>query len=377
MKTIFQRTLTALALAAIAITTTQAQTFTTLHAFNGTTDGKNPYGLPVISDGLIYGTTLTGGTNQFGTIWDYNLSTGAFTVLYQGKVNGTSGGVANFYAGVYVQQTSGSLGPKIFGAATAGSTGGNGSFFVLQDGIVNSLANFTHDLKFPYAAPMLGTDGLFYGTLGKGLSGQETQGGVYSVQPNGGKYQIVGTFYNGAGGGPRGGVVEIDNGFLFAAGGQIITQLDNGKLLYNSNPEGQYIYGGMVTDGVSGNLYGTTYGTNSGALGTLFKVDTSTGKVTLFHTFTGTDGANPCGAVVRDSAGNIFGTTLLGGANNMGTVFEYSAGGVFTTLYSFAGGDDGKYPYAGLVFDVNGNAYGVTKDGGANGDGVLFRISGL
>ena len=61
----------------------------------------------------------------------------------------------------------------------------------------------------------------------------------------------------------------------------------------------------------------------------------------------------------------------------MGTVFEYSAGGVFTTLYSFAGGDDGKYPYAGLVFDVNGNAYGVTKDGGANGDGVLFRISGL
>jgi uncharacterized repeat protein (TIGR03803 family) len=77
-----------------------------------------------------------------------------------------------------------------------------------------------------------------------------------------------------------------------------------------------------------------------------------------------------------DSAGNLYGTTSLGGANNFGTVFKISVDGTESVLHSFAGAPtDGAYPRAGLVMDSDGNFYGTTNEGGANGGGTVFKIS--
>jgi uncharacterized repeat protein (TIGR03803 family) len=108
----------------------------------------------------------------------------------------------------------------------------------------------------------------------------------------------------------------------------------------------------------------------------VFKLD-SAGNESILYSFHGhpTDGANPYGAVLRDQAGNLYGTTSNGGASNAGTVFELSPSGSGWTeqplLYEFTGGSDGREPFAGLIADEQGNLYGTTYGGGDLNCGVL------
>ena len=130
-----------------------------------------------------------------------------------------------------------------------------------------------------------------------------------------------------------------------------------------------------------GNLYGATISGgdlscgNGGGCGVVFKVD-PTGTETVLYSFTGAaDGGNPYGGVLRDHAGNLYGTTTFGGSSGgAGTVFKLQPGGKETVLYGFSGGADGSVPYAGVVRDEAGNLYGTTAGGGAVGAGVVFKV---
>jgi len=140
---------------------------------------------------------------------------------------------------------------------------------------------------------------------------------------------------------------------------------------------------GLVRDS-AGNLYGTTiqggiysYGNS---YGTVFKIDTA-GTETLLHSFNpyngDYDGSWPLGgSLVRDSAGNLYGTTYIGGLNYRGTVFELDPNGIESILYDFGstGAGDGAYPSGTLVRDTAGNLYGVTMQGGAFEGGTVFKL---
>jgi len=135
----------------------------------------------------------------------------------------------------------------------------------------------------------------------------------------------------------------------------------------------------------AGNLYGTTvYGGSSrchtdiaAGCGTVFKID-KTGKHTVLHRFTGgADGRNPYGGLTRDAAGNLFGTTAGGfidGTPPFGNVFMLDRTGKLTVLYNFQGGNDGAFPTGGLIRDASGNLYGVTDEGGAFQFGTVFKV---
>ena len=84
--------------------------------------------------------------------------------------------------------------------------------------------------------------------------------------------------------------------------------------------------------------------------------------------------AYPSAALVQGSDGNFYGTSEYGGANGFGTVFQVTPVGVLTTLVSF-GGTNGSYPYAGLVQGSDGNFYGTTSGGGANNVGTVFQMT--
>lgn len=136
--------------------------------------------------------------------------------------------------------------------------------------------------------------------------------------------------------------------------------------------------GSLLRD-TAGNLYGTTYsGGTSGicpvGCGTVFKVD-SAGAHTVLHRFAGPplDGRYPSAGLVRDAAGNFYGTTQLGGASDLGTVFKLDRTGTETVLYSFAGGTDAGGPCATLIRDAAGNLYG-NSGGGAFGFGAVFKL---
>lgn len=94
----------------------------------------------------------------------------------------------------------------------------------------------------------------------------------------------------------------------------------------------------------------------------------------------GTDGSAPAAGLVQGSDGSFYGTTFEGGDSGncdydgCGTVFKITASGTLTTLHTFGGGGDGAGPYGGLVQANNGFFYGTTFNGGAYGNGTVFRV---
>ena len=100
-----------------------------------------------------------------------------------------------------------------------------------------------------------------------------------------------------------------------------------------------------------------------------------TPSLSTLASFGGPDGANPARALILDSSGNLYGTTLEGGAFNEGTVFELAQGsGAITALASF-NGTNGADPDAGLIMDSSGNLYGTTYGGRRVNDGTVFELA--
>ena len=148
-------------------------------------------------------------------------------------------------------------------------------------------------------------------------------------------------------------------------------------------------FGVLITD-ANGNLFSTTGGGGAypggpyGGFGTVLEITkTSSGYAstpTTLASFNGTDGEGPFGGLIADANGNLFGVTAHGGANGLGTVFEIaktSSGyaSTPTTLVSF-NGTDGAYPFGTLIADANGNLFGTTSGGGANvNGGTVFEIA--
>ena len=93
---------------------------------------------------------------------------------------------------------------------------------------------------------------------------------------------------------------------------------------------------------------------------------------TTLHSFDSTDGASPR-TLVQATNGNLFGATEEGGANGDGTVFEITTSGTLKTLHSFDG-TDGVQPNR-VVQDTNGDLYGTTTGGGTTNDGTVFQIT--
>jgi uncharacterized repeat protein (TIGR03803 family) len=156
-----------------------------------------------------------------------------------------------------------------------------------------------------------------------------------------------------------------------------VFQLDKGDVetvLYSftGRADGYAVNGGLVRD-AAGNLYGTTYFGGSSDYGTVFRVDRA-GKKIVLHSFGGSDGAYPDADLLRDTRGNLYGTTSMGGSHSSGTVFKLDAKTNFTVLYDFTG-TDGYLSAGTLIMDVAGNLYGTTLAGGLYGRGNAFRLS--
>jgi len=228
-----------------------------------------------------------------------------------------------------------------------------------------TVASFVMLLLAPYPAQAAATETILHNfACGQSDGCYPESGVVLDSQGN-----LYGTTY---GGGTYGaGVV-----FKLSSSGTL-------TILHSFNPsagDGSAPYAGVVF-GPGGNLYGTTYFGGSSFAGTVYEV-TPSGTETVLYNFTGgTDGCEPQASVVFDSAGNLYGTAPYCGASGWGTVFKIAPGssgpgtGTFTPLYSFTGGTDGGYPYSSLLLSPKGNLYGTTYAGGANGVGTVFEVT--
>jgi uncharacterized repeat protein (TIGR03803 family) len=160
-----------------------------------------------------------------------------------------------------------------------------------------------------------------------------------------------------------------------------------------TNSSGEVVYDlapNDLTQGTNGNFYGTTGRGGSNFTGTIFEISPS-GSFATLHTFaaeitnssgrvTSADGATPTGALAQGNDGNFYGTTRYGGANGTGTIFQTTPGGAFTSLYSFpktvagAPTTNATVPNA-LVLGANGAFYGTTQEGGVDDAGTFFTFT--
>jgi uncharacterized repeat protein (TIGR03803 family) len=369
-------------LTAIMIQSAQAQTFTILYSFTNGADGGQPYASLVRdSAGNLYGTTAVGGASNFGTVFKVD-TTGKETALY--SFGGGADG-ANPWAGLVWGP-----GGHLYGTTEAGGASGFGTVFKLSKaGKKTVLHNFTGtagDGAYPFSRLVWDSAGNLYGTTYKG--GTSNNGTVFTLAKTG-KETVLYSFKGGADGeNPYAGVVRDAAGNLygttfgaFGVGYGTVFRLNTTnkeKVLhaFTGGADGGYpYYGGVVRDS-AGNLYGTTsFGGAHQYFGTVFKVNKA-GKQTVLYSFTGgADGGQPNASLIRDGAGNLYGTTIGGGASGHGTVFKLDKTGKETVLYSFAGGADAASPNADLLRDAAGNLYGTTIAGGTSGGGTVFKLT--
>jgi uncharacterized repeat protein (TIGR03803 family) len=420
---------------AFAANDAQAGTLKVLHSFcarSGCPDGGIPNSEPFIdSSGTLYGTAVLGGAHGGGVVYRLRFDAGTgkwtYTTLYDfcakaGCVDGIDP------AGKLISDANGNL----YGTTVAGgSEERNGTVFeLLHDGgqwTLKTLYRFCAKSKcrdgsqpssgLTYQGADSGEpyDGVspLYGETQNG--GRADQGVVYSLQPASGKFwseHVLHSFCTETedcglsdGSFPAGGLRldEVGNVFGASSGGGEnfsgtifeLSAREKGKwkerILYTFCPigcsDGQSPTG-LVRDAV-GNLYGTTVGMGgNGKGGTLFKLSAG-GNFTVLHDFCDQpdckDGHQPGAPPLLDSAGNLYGTTVIGGGNDNqegqlggGVVFRLSAAGEFTVLHAFcakADCSDGQAPFSGLSIGADGHLFGTTNQGGKFLGGVIHEIT--
>ncbi|HTQ58067.1 MAG TPA: choice-of-anchor tandem repeat GloVer-containing protein [Bryobacteraceae bacterium] len=320
-----------------------AQTFTTLHTFDGTDGGGSWAAVVQGVDGALYGTTYNGGSGGGGTVFKitpagtlttvYNfcsLSRCADGALPQGRLGETANG--DFYS-----------------TTTAGGQGncprGCGTIYRVRSGKLTTLDSFNNTNGADPADGLVpATNGYLYGTTVQGgantCSSTTGCGTVFRITPSG----------------------ALTNMHSFAGS------------------DGRQIYARLV-QATDGDIYGTTYAGGSNAClwgcGTVYKI-TPNGTLTTLHNFNGADGSSPVGGLIQAADGNLYGETKMGGTQNSGTVFRITPDGALTTIYNFCSQTncaDGWGPPADMVQAMDGNFYGTTAAGGTGGRGTIFRLS--
>jgi uncharacterized repeat protein (TIGR03803 family) len=312
-----------------------------------------------------------------------------FTVLYS---FGVSPDGSNPQAALIPDGQGGAYGTTFYGGAH-----GYGALFRLdrtgQESIVYSFAG-PPDGGNPAGNLVRDSAGNIFGATVWG--GVSNSGTVFKVDATG-QESVLYSFQGGStdGANPEGGVIEDSAGNLYgttAGGGSflgcanygcgIVFKLDtSGKqtMLYsftgdtqNGAIDGANPWSTLLRD-AAGNLYGTTTLGGTSGFGTIFKLD-STGNETLLHNFAGTEGAYPYAGLIADTSLNLYGTAYEGGTSHVGTIFKMDKTGTVTALHSFAGGTDGAFPSAGVVRDTAGNLYGITTQGGPADFGTVFKF---
>ena len=368
----------ACALAVIGIAPGQAPASEiVLHSFGCPPKGANPYaGVIRDSAGNLYGTAANGGAANKGVVFKLDTS-GHQTVLYS-FTGGADGGYP--YAGV-IRDSAGNL----YGTTYLGGTANVGVVYKIDTiGQETVLYTFTGgaDGSYPYAGVIRDSAGNLYGTTEGG--GTVYSGVIYKLDTVG-QETVLCNFSGVGASNPYAGVIGDSAGNLYGstyyggtAGGGVVYKLDTtgqATVLYNfpSGSNGRNTEAGVIRDS-AGNLYGTTNQGGTAAYGVVYKLDT-TGQATVLFSFPNpVDGSIPFNAgVVGDSAGNLYGTTANGGVANKGVVYKLDVTGQETVLHSFTGGAGGQHSHTGVIHDAAGNFYG-TAGGGTAGYGVVYKL---
>ncbi len=349
------------------------------------------------NDGNLYGTTSSGGSSGYGTIFRISLA-GDFTTL--AELTGASGAHPGSYPYSLVKSNDGNF----YGTTQYGVSSNGTIFKMTPTGVITVLATFDDTLgpnpgSQPEAPLVQGADGNFYGATSSGGSGG--RGTFFKVTPTGSlttlnELTVDGTSVGLVGSQPVANLVQASNGNFYGSTrfggtkglGTIFKMTPDGAFTslaaFSGNQgvadRGAYPLGALV-EHPNGNLYGASSSGGAVGAGTVFKI-TPAGAMSLVADLYGTTGpqlgADSEAALVRHPNGSLYGTTQTGGASNQGTIFTIAPNGSFSTIVEFTGNgvtNRGALPKAALLLANDGNFYGTTAGGGSANAGTVFRMT--
>jgi uncharacterized repeat protein (TIGR03803 family) len=317
----------------------------TLVAFDFSRGYLPTAGLVRNESGALYGTTAQGGgKHKSGTVFQLTQSEGKWTESVIHAFGGPKDGKGPTCDLTLVKSTG-----ELFGTTTDGGAYGYGTAFKLTRSkdiwIETTLYSFCaqancDDGRLPIAGLHRDSTGVLYGTTYFG--GSHGAGTVFELTPSNGTWSET-TLYNFGNGGSDG-----------------------------------YYPDGLLVEDASGALYGTTSsGGTHGYYGTVFKLS-PLGESVLWSFGGSGDGVDPNAGLYMDSTGVLYGTTAGGGRYGYGIVFKLVASGgnwKESVLHNFGGGEDGREPFGALIEDTNGHLYGTTLSGGEYGYGTVFGLT--
>jgi uncharacterized repeat protein (TIGR03803 family) len=300
-----------------------------------------------------------------------------FTKLldFTGTANGSSPHGSLFSDGTF-----------LYGVTVSGGANSSGVIFKIKpDG-----TSYTKLLDFSGAA----TGSLPGGSLisdGTFLYGMTTDGGangmgvVFKIKPDGTGFAKILDFAGAANGDNPVGSLISDGSFLYGMTNRGGTN-DMGVIFkikpdgtgfaklrdFTGMQDGYYPYCSFITDGTF--LYGMTSMGGTYGLGTVFQIKPDGTAYSTILSFEGSgNGSNPPGSLISDGT-FLYGMTRDGGSNNLGVVFKIKPDGTgYSRLLDFAGAPNGSNPYGTLISDGT-FLYGMTYAGGTNDIGVVFKI---
>ncbi len=360
---------------------------TDLMDFSGTANGSFPQSaLTQAPNGMLYGTTSQGGTKGFGVLFQFDPVALSCTKMldFTGNANGSSP------IGSLILATD----AKLYGTTFQGGVNGYGTLFQFDPAVsgFSKLLDLTGHTNgdFPMGSLIQAPDGKFYGTTYQG--GLNGFGVLFQFDAATSSYSNKLDFDRSTNGSnPQAGLTLAADGNLYGmtnAGGvanmgvlfQYVTSSSGfvKKLDFDYAVTGNNPYGSLVK-AADGKLYGLAYGGGASNMGVLFQLDPANSTYAKMFDFDGAaSGSSPQGSLVQASDGNLYGMTYGGGANGMGILFQYNPlSAVCSKLFDFAGTANGSYPYGSLIQASDGKLYGMTYSGGLNDMGVLFQFDPL
>ncbi len=369
-----------LSLAVLAFPLAQAQTYTVVVDFFGQLPALPAVGPAAAQgrDGNFYGTSVEGGTNGLGTVFQITPS-GTLTTLY--SFDGT---VGEYPYGGLTLGTDGNF----YGTTNRGGSAGFGSVYqITPAGVVTTLHTFTNtgDGTDPSCAPVLGSDGNLYGsTTGVYGSTVEANSTIYKITPAG-VFTVLHTLNPATDGSQAGSMILGADGNFYggtAAGGTNawgtvfkVTPTGAFTLLHTFSNLADGRQGATLAQSANGTFYGATYLGGASSAGVVFKI-TSNGTFTKLHDLNGsTDGTGVTGNMTLGTDGNLYNVAISNGANNSGTIFKVTPAGVFSTVLSFGGANVGLSPGTGLLQATSGLFYGSTEFGGTGNASVFYSLN--
>jgi uncharacterized repeat protein (TIGR03803 family) len=322
------------------------------HFFTGAkTDGNDPrHNAMTLVGTVLYGTTLTGGQHDNGSIFSINddgtgySSPLLFNFPKTAAKNGGDQPHSNFVA----------IGSVLYGMTSQGGknggTTGDGTIFSFD----TSSATYSRLYSFngkagsnPHGQLILDPNGTtFYGMTRSG--GKHNVGVIFSFNPGAKKkYKVLHDFACPGNSTPM--CIDANDG----------ATPDHGTLVQNNSK-----LFGLTTDG---GAYGA---------GTLFSIHTDGSHFKVMMSFgqPGTnDGINPFGSLLL-SGTTLYGTTQTGGTKGFGTVFQVNTDGTnYDRIYDFQNGPDGQKPIDDVIL-VDNMLFGMTEVGGQCGNGAIFAL---